>query len=126
MNALIAIESMKMPSLPCKDCITYSICKIDIITSAEQCSEWMHENYKKCSLFRNYVEYKNIHPFEKMERMLEIILYLCNNNIQTKTMHLLFEYQNDTLAYYCANMKKFFEADGQIPCPYCSCSNEKE
>lgn len=86
----------------------------------------MHKNYEKCSLFRNYIELENIHPFEKMERMLEIVLYLCNNNIQTKSMHLVFDYQNDIFAYYCANTNKFFEVVKDVPCPYCGFSNEKK
>jgi len=104
--------------IPCKNCITYPICKIDAVTSASQCHRWISRLCMKCSILFNYVESPDL-PIEQLERMLDVILYLSNENIKVNGEHLVFYYNDELVAYYCTNTKKFFEVARAIICPYC-------
>ena len=106
--------------LPCKDCIAFPMCKIDKIVSTDHCREYIGGIYTKCSLIHDYVEAPVDFEIEKIEKFLEIILYLCDHNLYIPYDHLVMDYEGGTTSYYCIKNKTLIEVTGEIPCPLCN------
>ena len=111
-----------MNEIPCKECITLSICQ-NSVTVRENSSD-VNNLLDKCSLLREFVNFSLIRQDEKFievsERVIEILKFYNQNRQITDTSHVVITTNTNLQCIYCEVHDKLVETVFSLRiCPIC-------